>query len=154
MTKHSLFFSVVFVAVFASACGSSTPTDPDFTCDTAAAAVTLTSGAQAVFDAKCVSCHVVGYSYGDYTTADKTFAATTNKVSYLAGTAAKLKVVDGNSKSLANSSLWLKVLGGDAANRKGPNGENTLGAMPNDGTSLTAEQKTTLKNWICSGGGK
>jgi len=154
MTKSLSVSLVVLSSLVVFGCGSPPPTDPELTCDTGRAAQTLTGGVQAVFDAKCVSCHVSGYAYGDYTTADKTFAATTNKVSYLAGTAAKLKVVDGNSKSLANSSLWLKVLGGDAANRKGPNGENTLGAMPNDGTSLTADQKQLLKDWICSGGAK
>ena len=155
MTKYAFPAFVVLVSLVTLGCGGTTPMgDPELTCDTSAAAVTLTGGVQAVFDAKCKSCHVAGYTYGDYSDADRTFAATTNKVSYLAGAAAKMKVVDGNAKSLANSALWLKVIGGDAANRKGPNGESTLGAMPNDGTVLTAEQKKLLKDWICSGGAK
>jgi hypothetical protein len=158
MTKYARPAVVVLLPVLVSlvtlGCGGTTPMDPELTCDTSAPAVTLTGGVQAVFDAKCKSCHGSGYTYGDYSDADRTFAATTNKVSYLAGPAAKLKVVDGNARSRANSSLWLKVLGGDAANRKGPNGEKTLGAMPNDGTVLTAEQKKLLKDWICSGGAR
>ena len=72
-----------------------------------------------------------------------------NKKSLYAGTAATLKVVD--STSLANSSLWLKVLGGAAKGRTGPKSENVSGVMPNDNTTLTAAQKQILKDWICTG---
>ncbi|MEW5738098.1 MAG: hypothetical protein AB1938_04190 [Myxococcota bacterium] len=156
MTKHILISISVLGSLVLFGCGGGMPADPDLTCDSAATAKTLTGEVQAVFTAKCVSCHVSGYAYGDYTTADATFASTTNKPSYLAQQVmgSTLKVVDGANKSLANSSLWLKVLGGDAANKKGPKGEGTLGAMPNDGTTLTADQKKLLKDWICTGGAK
>ena len=44
-------------------------------------------------------------------------------------------------RSLANSALWLKVLGGDdRPARAGPKGENVHGKMPNDTTTLTAAE--------------
>lgn len=153
MTKHLFFSSVVVVSLFTFGCGGTTPmTDPELTCDTGVATVTLTGEVQAVFDAKCKSCHATGYTYGDYTDAAKTHAATVGVKSLYAGTPGTLKIVD--PMNLANSALWLKVLGGDAANRKGPNGEGTLGAMPNDGTVLTAAQKKLIKDWICTGAGQ
>lgn len=153
MTKHLIFSFVVVVSLVTLGCGGTTPSgDPELTCDTGAATVTLTGEVQAVFDAKCVSCHIAGYSYGDYTTAAKTHESTVGVKSLYAGTAGTMKIVD--PKNLANSALWLKVLGGDAANRKGPNGEGTLGAMPNDGSTLTAAQKKLLKDWICTGAGQ
>lgn len=133
------------------ACGMPVPTDPDLTCDAAPAAATLATNVQAVFDAKCKTCHVENYSYGDYTTAEKTLAATTGKKSLYAGMAGTLMVVDAN-KSLANSALWLKVLGGAMAARTGPKGENVYGKMPNDTTTLTDAEKKLLKDWICGGG--
>ncbi|GMU62360.1 MAG: hypothetical protein AMXMBFR34_41230 [Myxococcaceae bacterium] len=153
MPPLSLSALVVLAPVLLFGCGG-TPADPDFTCDPGATARTLTAEVQAVLDARCKSCHVSGYAYGDYTTAQKTFENTTGKTSYLSAavSGSTLKVVDGANKALANSSLWLKVLGGDASNRKGPKGEGTLGAMPNDGTVLTADQKELLKEWICTGG--
>jgi hypothetical protein len=146
--------SSIFLAAWATlGCGGGTPADPELTCDANPAAATLSTNVQAVFEAKCVMCHGSNYAYGDYTTAAKTFESTNGKTSYLAQSVmgSTLKVVDGANKSLANSSLWLKVLGGDAANRRGPKGERTLGAMPNDGSTLTAEQKKLLKDWICTG---
>lgn len=153
MTKHLLPSIFVLSSLVTLGCGSPTPMgDPDLTCDTGAATVTLTGAVQAVFDARCKSCHATGYTYGDYTSASATHAATVGKTSYLAGMAGTMKVVEANN--LANSSLWLKVLGGDAANRKGPKGENTLWIMPNDGMTLTAEQKKLIKDWICTGAGQ
>ncbi|MGV3620728.1 MAG: hypothetical protein ACO1OB_07920 [Archangium sp.] len=126
--------------------------DPELTCATTPQAATLATNVQAVFDAKCKDCHIAGYTYGDYTTAANTLAATTDKKSLYAGRAATLKVVDGANTSLANSALWLKVLGGAAENRAGPNGENVQGKMPNDNRVLTADEKQLLKDWICTGG--
>lgn len=124
--------------------------DPDLTCDTTSSSATLASAVQGqVFQASCVSCHASGYSYGDYSTAATTAAATVNVRSISAGTAATLEVVDPGN--LANSALWLKVLGGTAKARTGPRGENVFGAMPNDGTTLSAAQRQLLKDWICSG---
>lgn len=124
--------------------------DPDLTCDTTSSSATLESAVQAqVFQASCVSCHSANYSYGDYSSAAATAAATVNVKSISAGAAGTLEVVDPGT--LANSALWLKVLGGTAKARTGPKGENVFGAMPNDGTTLSAAQKQLLKDWICSG---
>lgn len=125
------------------------PSDPDLTCDSSPPAATLATNVQAVFDTKCKTCHIANYSYGDYTDVTKTGAATVNKKSLYAGMGATLLVVD--AKSLANSSLWLKVLGGATAGRTGPKGENVYGKMPNDTTTLTTEEKKLLKDWICGG---
>ncbi len=125
------------------------PMDPELTCDASPAAAALTTNVQAIFSAKCSqSCHLANDTYGDYTDAAKTGAVVSKKSLY-AGMAGTLKVVD--PKSLANSSLWLKVLGGATSGRTGPKGENVYGRMPNDGAMLSAEQKKTLKDWICSG---
>jgi uncharacterized membrane protein len=132
-----------------SACGMPTPTDPELACDAAPASATLATNVQAVFTAKCATCHIKDYSYGDYTTAEKTAAATVSKKSLYAGQAATLQIVQ--PSSLANSSLWLKVLGGATTGRTGPKGENVYGKMPNDNTTLTADEKKILKDWICSG---
>ena len=129
-------------------CGMPTPTDPDLTCDASPAAATLATNVQAVFDAKCKTCHIANYSYGDYTDATKTGAIVSKKSLY-AGTSASLLVVD--PKSLANSALWLKVLGGTSSGRAGPKGENVQGKMPNDTTTLTAAEQKILKDWICGG---
>jgi hypothetical protein len=129
-------------------CGMPTPTDPDLTCDAAPPAATLATNVQAVFDAKCKTCHIANYSYGDYTDATKT-AAIVSKKSLYAGTSASLLVVD--PKSLANSALWLKVLGGTSSGRAGPKGENVQGKMPNDTTTLTAAEQKLIKDWICGG---
>jgi hypothetical protein len=140
-------------------------TDPELTCDASPAAATLGTNVQAVFDAKCKTCHIAGYAYGDYTTAATTgtivnkkslyagMGATgtiVNKKSLYAGMGATLMVVDSN-KSLANSSLWLKILGGATSGRTGPKGENVYGKMPNDTTTLTPDEKKILKDWICGG---
>lgn len=129
-------------------CGTPTPTDPDLTCDANPAAATLATNVQAVFDARCKTCHVANYSYGGYSNATET-AAIVGKKSLYAGTTGTLLVVD--PKSLANSSLWLKVLGGTAAGRAGPKSENILAKMPNDMTVLPAAELKTLKDWICGG---
>lgn len=149
-TLRTVFVSFSFLALAACGGGNQMMGDPELTCDTGATAVTLSGQVQSqVFDVKCKSCHAASYQYGDYTDATKTSAATVNKKSLYAGMAGTLQVVEPNN--LANSALWLKVLGGDAANRKGPKGEGTLGKMPNDGTDLTAAQKKLLKDWICTG---
>ncbi|MDP1830355.1 MAG: hypothetical protein Q8L48_44240 [Archangium sp.] len=134
------------VAAGLLSCG---PSDPDLTCDTSPPAATLATNVQAVFDTKCKTCHIADYSYGDYTTAAKT-AAIVGKKSLYAGTGATLLVVD--PKSLANSALWLKVLGGSMSGRTGPKGENVYAKMPNDNSIvLSADEKKLLKDWICGG---
>jgi hypothetical protein len=136
------------LALALAGCGA--PGDPELTCDTGGASPTLASAVQAqVFAASCAGCHDVGYMYGDYSRASATAASAVNQKSLYAGSAGTLKVVDPNN--LANSSLWLKVLGGTAKGRLGPKGENVMGRMPSDGTNLTEAQLTLLKQWICSG---
>jgi len=126
------------------------PPDPDLTCDSSPAAATLATNVQPVFAAKCSrACHLANDPYGDYTTAAKT-ATIVGKKSLYAGMGATLMIVDGQS-SLANSALWLKVLGGATTGRVGPKGENVSGKMPNDTTTLTADEQKILKDWICSG---
>ena len=123
--------------------------DDELVCPTSAAVVTLSLGLQReVFDADCKTCHnAQDLSSGDFSTIEKTREWTVNRKSQFAG-AGRLKVVD--PKNLANSILWLKVLGGDATGKKGPAGEKVYGAMPL-GTTLTPAKKASLKNWICSG---
>ncbi|MFO0599156.1 MAG: hypothetical protein U0228_27860 [Myxococcaceae bacterium] len=128
-------------------CGTPPPVDAELSCADAGTA-TLAAGAQTVLTAKCVSCHITDYTYGDYTSAAKS-ALMVNQKSAYAGTPGSLKIVDPGH--LENSSLWLKVLGGAQRGRTGPKNENVQGAMPNDGTALTPNEKQTLKAWICSG---
>jgi len=132
-----------------SACGMPTPTDPDLACDPTPASATLAANVQALFTAKCSECHsAMSSTYGDYSSAEKTAAATVNQKSLFAGTAGTLKVVEPNS--LSNSSLWLKVLGGEMVGRTGPKGERLYSRMPQTGT-LSTEEKKLIKDWICSG---
>lgn len=131
-----------------SACGPQVPADPELTCSSAPGEATLAKNVQAVFTAKCATCHVPGYSLGDYSDAART-ATSVAKKSLYAGSTGTLKIVDPGS--LANSSLWLKVLGGAQVGRSGPNGENVSQRMPNDDTRLTADEKQLLKDWICTG---
>lgn len=137
------------IGVAAALAGCGAPPDPELTCDASPPAATLATNVQALFTAKCATCHIAGYTYGDYTTAEKTAAATVNKKSLYAAQPGTLQIVQPNQ--LANSSLWLKVLGGAPAGRTGPKGENVYGRMPNDGTMLSADEKKLLKDWICSG---
>jgi hypothetical protein len=141
----------VFPVVLAfSLLGCGAPGDPELTCDTTTSSATLASSVQQqVISPACATCHSANYQYGDYTSATATAAATVNVKSLYAGTAGTLKVVEPGN--LANSALWLKVLGGTAKARTGPKGENVFGAMPNDGTTLSPTQKQALKDWICSG---
>jgi len=148
MVAHSMRLFVLVVALsFNLACGETS--EPDLDCPVSPRAVALSPTLQAeVFDAACKSCHnAADPSSGDFSNADRTRLATVDKTSQFA-VGGTLKIVDpGNLK---NSILWLKVLGGDATGRKGPAGEKTYGAMPL-GAGLTAAQKSSLKNWICSG---
>ena len=145
-SMFGLRWSAVIALVLAGCPG---PDDDELVCPTSAAVVTLSLGLQReVFDADCKTCHnAQDLSSGDFSTIEKTREWTVNRKSQFAGTGA-LKVVD--PKNLANSILWLKVLGGDATGKKGPGGEKVYGAMPL-GSGLTAAKKASLKNWICSG---
>jgi len=126
--------------------------DPDLECDESPTARTLATDVQPIFTAKCAlsGCHDATYatSYGDFTTEQKS-AAIVNKKSLYAGKNATLKVIDPNAP--ANSSMWLKVLGGRPGGRSGPKGENVLDRMPYEEDPLPDADKKILKDWICTG---
>jgi hypothetical protein len=109
----------------------------------------MAADVQPILDAKCKSCHAAGYSYGDYSDATKSAEALSGKKSLFAGTNATLLVVD--TKALANSSLWLKLLGGATKGRTGPKGENVQGPMPSGADALPEAELKVFKDWICSG---
>lgn len=146
--RHWLFVASV-VVVFGSLGCPGPPEDLQLTCESGVAEVTLAGRVQAeIFDVHCKSCHNTNDpSSGDYSSVDKTSAATVGVTSKYAN-GGGLKVVDPGK--LANSILWLKILGGDSVGRRGPNGERTFGAMPTTG-SLPAETQKVLKDWICTG---
>ncbi|MFZ5440042.1 MAG: hypothetical protein ACOZQL_08535 [Myxococcota bacterium] len=143
---RTLLFGIV--AVVSVSCGA--PGDPDLTCDSNAASKTLAADVQPILDAKCKSCHGANYTYGDYSDATKSAAATVGKKSLFAGMNATLMVVD-SSKKLENSSLWLKLLGGTPKGRSGPKGENVQGEMPSGMDPLPAAELKIFKDWICTG---
>ena len=144
--KTFAFLSTSFLLVVAAGCSG--PADPQLNCAGSGSA-TLAADIQPILDAKCVACHdASNATYGDYSTAAKT-AEIVGKRSLYAGSARQLKVVDPGD--LANSSFWLKLLGGSQKGRTGPRGENVLGEMPNDGTKMTTDELEKLKAWICSG---
>jgi hypothetical protein len=126
--------------------------DPDLICDANVASV-LTSKVHAeVFTAKDTCTGVGCHGLGNTTTVSMIDSAATQGVvgmkSAYSGTDATLKVVDPGK--LANSSLWLKVLGGSPA-KKGPKGESVGGPMPEGKQELNATQLKLIKDWICSG---
>lgn len=147
-----LIFGIGSAALLSTfGCGEMMSGDPELTCATAPQSATLATNVQAVFDANCKSCHIANYTYGDFTTAEKTLAATSDKKSIYAGRNATMMVADGANKALANSSLWLKVIGGSQAGRTGPKGENVQGKMPEGSATITDAEKQLLKDWICTG---
>lgn len=141
---------VLFVAALAFvSCGEMMPSDPDLSC-TGAGTQTLAT-VQPLLTMRCglAGCHdPSAATYGDYSTAAGT-TAQVGKKSLYAGMPGTLLVVE--PKKLANSALWLKVLGGATKGRTGPKGENVFGAMPQDGTTLDAASQKMIKDWICSG---
>ncbi len=144
---RNVVLGAVGLCLAAASCG---PPEDDLTCPSSAPSVTLAGNVQPeVFVPKCKTCHNPNGSStgGDYTTAETSRAATVGVVSDYAN-GGTLKIIDPGN--LANSVLWLKVLGGDAAGKHGPNGEKTYGVMPL-GDTLSPAQKQTLKNWVCSG---
>lgn len=131
-----------------SACGMPMPSDPDLNC-TGAGTSTLAANVQPIIELRCKSCHdATNAMYGDYSSAAKS-AEIVGKKSLYAGMPGTLKVVEAGN--LANSSLWLKLLGGQAKGRSGPKAENVQAAMPSDGAVLTAAQLKAFKDWICTG---
>lgn len=106
-----------------------------------------------VINPKCVStCHNAtgsAVSYGNYSTAALFQSQNVTVKSLYAGSKGTFKKVDPNA--LQNSSVWLKVIGGSGASRKGPQCESPGNAMPDGLPALTDAEKTQIKNWICTG---
>lgn len=126
----------------------------DYACAASPQAVsTATVHAQVIAPDCNVTCHkpsdAASISYGDFSDAAKFQSAAVGKVSLLAGSAKSLKVVD--TGSLQNSTLWLKLLGGAPAGKKGPNCEGSGTAMPNGTAPLSSQKLALIKDWICSG---
>ncbi len=128
--------------------------DPDLVCDAAPPATSFTKVYTDVFTPSCGgACHKAGAadgsgSYGEYDTQAKAFLQV-GKRSLYAGSGATadltLKVVD--PKGLGTSTMWLKILN----HPKSPTNKVIGGKMPLTGADLTAAQKQTVKDWICSG---
>lgn len=124
--------------------------DPDLICDVGAPATGFAAVYASVFPA-CTTCHRMGVTdgsdgYGVYSTEAAAFGQVGAKSRY-AGAAGTLKVIDPNA--LGNSAMWLKVI----ARTRSPAGQNLAGAMPLGAAPLTAAQKKTMKDWICTGAG-
>ncbi len=141
------------LAVGAVACAVTDPSagvDPELTCDGATKLVTMAQLHTEVIAPRCTSCHPNNGAPGNYGTPATTHAALVGRTSAHAGAAGTMKIVDGTN--LANSTLWLKVLGGDSANRRGPHGETTSQPMPPLGLPrLDRDKVQRIKDWICSG---
>lgn len=123
--------------------------DPDLVCDASPPATTFAKVYSDVFTPSCLSCHKMGIgdgsdSYGRYETQALAYEGV-GKTSLYAGSEKTLKIVDPGK--LDNSSMFMKCL----AKAKSPAGKNLGGAMPLGAAALTAAQKQTLKDWICSG---
>jgi hypothetical protein len=157
---------LVVGSMWLAACGGEDVTpDPDpepdlprlcddqanLTCPSTPTAITTTQ-IQALFSAECTECHKANCGSAscgslDLSTVAKSQAAV-GKASRYAGSTG-LKIVD--TGSLANSTLWLKLLGGKQAGCTAP-GVQTIGdSMPRAGETLSTEQLNQVKNWICSG---
>ncbi len=101
-----------------------------------------------VITPSCIAtCHIPtatdgSKDYGEYDTATKAAVMVGKTSLYGQGT---LKIVEPNK--LDNSVLFMKVLG----KAKTPSNKNIGGQMPLGAAALTAAQKKTLKDWICSG---
>lgn len=141
--------SALCLSVALTACGGGGNGDPELTCDASPPATTLEADVQPILTASCQQgCHLANDPYGVYISATES-AKSVGKASVFAGQIGTLKAVDANN--LANSSLWLKLLGGQSKGRTGPKGENVGSAMPQGKAMLTAAQLATFKAWICTG---
>lgn len=123
--------------------------DPDLTCDASPTATTFAKVYSDVITPSCnQTCHKPNVtdgsdSYGLYDTEAKAYEMVGKKSLY-AGTTT-LKIVEANK--LENSAMFQKVLG----KMKSPEGKNLGGKMPLGAADLTAAQKKTIKDWICTG---
>lgn len=153
-----LAFVLGVVALAVAGCGPPTPTGcpdtgADFTCDSSGPTVKTGEVWTGVISPDCVStCHKPGgtaVSYGDYSSAAAFQTTNVGQKSVYAGSKGTLKKVDPDA--LQNSSVWLKVIGGAPAGRKGPQCEGVGNAMPDGAATLSDAKKKLLKDWICSG---
>ncbi len=139
---------IVVISAAAVFAGCPQGGDPDVTCGETPQTATLESNVQALLSPKCAPCHTSGYSYGDYTAAERSAEVVGKKTAMPVPTGSTLKMVDPGK--LESSTMWLKVLGGTPRGHRGPDGEGVGGVMPQSGT-LTEEEKLLLKDWICTG---
>lgn len=171
--RRRLWLSIVASVLF-TACGEVTPDpDPDpepgpcdepanLECPSSPTAVT-TAEVHELFAARCTDCHEptcfdaaspdTECASLDLTTEELTQQSVGRESRYATGSST-MKIVDPGN--LANSTMWLKILGGEDVGCMGPNGERTLEPMPNpkDGDEpLNAAERQLVKNWICSGAG-
>lgn len=125
------------------------PPDPALMCEANLQAV----AAPAVFDQvivpDCRTCHRSGgVALQDFSTVEKLSANAVGQPSAYAGSGGALKMVDPGN--LANSTFWLKLLGGSPKWR-GPGGESVGGPMPQGALLLGEAKLQVVKNWICTG---
>lgn len=124
----------------------------ELVCDPGAATV-LTSKVQAeVFSQPTCSsggCHLAGATFPGMSDELTTQLELVDKPSPYGGGSGTLKMVDPGN--LANSTLWLKMLGGSPSKR-GPKGESVGPVMPPPGSgTVDATQMKLIKDWICTG---
>lgn len=147
--------SLMLLAVVLSACGDGGggndggSTSSDYDC-TGATAVTTSQLQTEIFGPRCTSCHKEDSAAfpGNMSTTALTQGLVGRASAYATTTGSTLKWADPNNPQ--NSTMYLKVLGG-GAKYKGPKGEVTGVQMPQGQTPLSAEEKTKIKNWICTG---
>ncbi|MFZ5470087.1 MAG: hypothetical protein ACOZIN_11685 [Myxococcota bacterium] len=125
--------------------------DPLFVCEGTPATVTATQLVTEVITPACkTGCHEPNGTVDlDLSDAGLLVANTVNKPSPYGGANGTLKIVEPNNP--ANSTFWLKILGGANAGRRGPKGESVGGPMPGAGPALDDAQKQKVKDWICTG---
>jgi len=125
----------------------------DVTCDAMPSAQTAQTVFTSVVQPQCVTCHLPNgqaFSYGDYSTVDKMYAAMVNHPSIYNTNDPSLEMVAPND--LAHSTVWLKIAcpqQGMAC--KSPHGDTIGAPMPYESASLTDADLKVVKDWICTG---
>jgi hypothetical protein len=124
-------------------------------CETGRPEVTLAKvHSDVLLGTGCIDCHkptapAATKGPGDYTSVQTTTTAFLQSPSaYTKGTDG-VKIVDPGN--LANSTLWLMVLGGAEKGYKSPKGDPIGPGMPQSRDPLEAEHKQLIKDWICGG---
>lgn len=119
------------------------------TCGTDVTEVSAEALYTQVIDTQCKSCHFTG---APETTGGNLVLDSVEALKATAGTAlgkyGTVEVTDPDHPE--NSTMYLKVLGGEQAGVKGPNGQSVGQRMPL-GQQLPEAQVALIKNWICSG---